>query len=58
MPTEDLMSLILELRASRRARKEKPAVKKAAAKSDASFDKAITALNPEQKRKLLELLGG
>jgi hypothetical protein len=57
MPTEELMGLILELRASRRARKEKPAAKKAAAKSDASLDKAITALNPEQRRKLLELLG-
>lgn len=58
MSTEELMSLILELRSSRRIRKEKPAAKKAAAKSDASLDKAITALNPEQKRKLLELLGG
>ena len=58
MSTEELMSLILELRASRRARKEKPAAKKAAAKSDASLDKTIAALNPEQRRKLLELLGG
>ncbi len=58
MPTETLMTLIVELRASRRARKEKPAAKKAAAKSDASLDNAITALSPEQKRKLLELLGG
>ncbi len=58
MSTEELVSLILELRASRRARKEKPAAKKAAAKSDASLDKAITALSPEQKRKLLELMGG
>lgn len=58
MSTEDLTGLILELRASRRVRKEKPAARRAATKSDASLDKAITALNSEQRRKLLELLGG
>lgn len=57
MPTEDLMSLILELRASRRSRKEKPAAKKAAAKTEASLDKMIAGLNPEQRAKLAALLG-
>lgn len=58
MSTEDLMKTILELRASRRARKEKPAAKKAAVKADASLDKSIAALSPTQRQKLLELLGG
>jgi len=57
MPTEDLMSLILELRVSRRSRKEKPAAKKAAAKSEASLDKMIAELNPVQRAKLAALLG-
>lgn len=57
MPTEDLMGLILELRASRRSRKEKPAAKKAAAKTEASLDKMIAGLSFEQKAKLAALLG-
>jgi len=57
MPTEDLMSLILELRASRRSRKEKPAAKKAAVKTEASLDKMIAGLNPAQRAKLAALLG-
>ena len=57
MPTEDLMSLVLELRASRRSRKEKPAAKKAAVKTEASLDKMIAGLNPAQRAKLAALLG-
>ena len=57
MSTDELTAMILELRASRRTRKEKPAAKKAAAKSDASLEKSITALSPAQRAKLLELLG-
>jgi hypothetical protein len=58
MSTEDLMKTILELRASRRVKKERPAAKKAAIKTEASLDKAITALSTSQRQKLLELLGG
>jgi hypothetical protein len=58
MSDEDLMKTILELRASRRQRKEKPAAKKATAKVGESFEKAVGALSPEQRKKLLELLGG
>lgn len=58
MSTEELMSLILELRVSRRMRKEKPAAKKAAVKADASLDKMIADLKPAQVQKLLKLLGG
>ncbi|MDI6785081.1 MAG: hypothetical protein QMD92_00070 [bacterium] len=58
MSTEELQAKILELRASRRMKKEKPAVKKAAAKADASMDKLLDGLSLEQKRKLAALLGG
>lgn len=58
MSTEELIALILELRASRRIRKEKPAAKKAAAKIDASLDKMIAGLSPTQVQKLLKALGG
>ncbi len=58
MATEELMSLIIELRASRRARKEKPAAKKSASKAFESMGKDIAALSQTQKQKLLELLGG
>jgi predicted CopG family antitoxin len=58
MSEEDLMKKILELRASRRMRKEKPAAKKAAVKADSSLSKAVDALSPEKRKKLLELLGG
>jgi len=58
MSTEDLMKTILELRASRRTRKEKPAAKKSAGKAFDSMGKDIAALSPAQKQKLLELLGG
>ena len=58
MSTEDLMKTILDLRASRRSKKEKPAAKKAAVKTEASLNKAITTLSSAQRQKLLELLGG
>lgn len=58
MSTEQLMATILELRASRRLRKEKPAVKKSASKAFDSMGKDIAALSSAQKQKLLELLGG
>ena len=58
MSDEDLMKKILELRASRRLRKEKPAVKKAVVKANDSLSKAVEALSPEKRKKLLELLGG
>jgi len=58
MSTEELTAMILELRASRRTRKVKPAAKKAAIKSDASLDKMIANLNPAQIQKLLKTLGG
>lgn len=58
MSTEELMKAMLELRASRRQRKEKPAAKKAEIKADAALDKQVAALSPAQRQKLLELLGG
>lgn len=58
MSDEDLMKKILELRASRRSRKEKPAAKKAATKVSDTLSKAVDALSPEKRKKLLELLGG
>ena len=58
MSTEDLMKTIFDLRASRRSKKEKPAAKKAAVKTEASFEKAVATLSTSQRQKLLELLGG
>ena len=57
MSTEDLMKTIFDLRASRRSKKEKPAAKKAAIKTEASLDKMIAELNPTQRAKLAALLG-
>jgi len=58
MSTEELTTMILELRTSRRTRKVKPAAKKAAVKADASLDKMIANLSPAQVQKLLKTLGG
>jgi len=58
MSDEELMAKILELRASRRMRKEKPAAKKAANKAETSLDKDIAKLSPKQLQALLKALGG
>jgi hypothetical protein len=62
MSTEELTAAILELRASRRTRKEKPAAKKAAVKAavkaTSSVEKLVAELSLEKRQKLLALLGG
>lgn len=58
MSTDELMKLILSLRASRRTHKVKPAAKKQESKAAESLDKMIAELNPDKMKKLIELLGG